>query len=91
MKVYLVGDNGPEHDSLIAIYLDKSKALKAFQRHRSELLKHIKEMLEFSKKEGGYGDEMYLKMISNLSETDPDKIDNYPHDTPYLKKMEVIK
>ena len=37
------------------------------------------------------GDDMYLDMIKKLSEEDPEKIDNYPHDTPYLKTEEVIE
>jgi hypothetical protein len=108
MKVYLVGDYGPEHDSLEGIYKDKKKALQVFQEHRLTLLKNAQRGLQYSKdnakeylqkrEESEYwkkiaeeGDEMYLCMIKNLQEEDPVKIDNYPHETPYLKEMEVIE
>jgi hypothetical protein len=118
MKVYLVGDCGPEHDSLYEIYLNKDKALAAFQELRLNLLEHAKNGLQSSKEDaekrvesgvwyGGEkmseesiqyfkniiekGDDMYLEMIKNLSEEDPEKIDNYPQETPYIKEQEVIE
>ena len=48
-------------------------------------------MIDHFKKEAEEGDPMYLEMIEKLSEEDPAKIDNYPHDTPYLKEEEVIE
>jgi hypothetical protein len=118
MKVYLVGDCGPEHDSLYEIYLNKDKALAAFQELRLNLLEHAKNGLQSSKEDaekrvesgvwyGGEkmseesiqyfkniiekGEDMYLEMIKNLSEEDPEKIDNYPQETPYIKEQEVIE
>lgn len=35
------------------------------------------------------GDEMYLRMIKSLSEKNPKKIDNYPHETPHIFKIEL--
>ena len=48
-------------------------------------------MIEYLKKQVENGDDMYLDMIKKLSEEDPEKIDNYPHDTPYLREMELIE
>lgn len=49
------------------------------------------DMVKYLKKRVEFGDDMYLDMIKTLSEEDPEKIDNYPHDTPYLKEMEMIE
>ena len=49
------------------------------------------DMIKHLKNEAENGDDMYLDMIKKLSEEDPEKIDNYPHDTPYLKEEEVIE
>ncbi len=46
-------------------------------------------MLEFCKSEIGFGQETYEKMIEKLSCENPEEIDNYPHETPYIRKMEV--
>ena len=118
MKVYIVGDCGPEHDSVIGIYANKEKALIAFHEHRLSLLANAKRGLESSKKdakdrvakgfwfdgekisdesmvhfkrEAEFGDDMYLEMIKNLSEEDPEKMNNYPQETPYLREQEVIE
>ena len=49
-----------------------------------DMIKHFKDKIDT-------GDDMYLEMIKKLSEEDPEKIDNYPHDTPYLREEEVIE
>ena len=36
-----------------------------------------------------YGDEMFLEIIKKLKCTNPKKIDNYPHETPYIEEREV--
>ncbi len=109
--VYLVGDCGPEQDSLISIHKTYAGALKAWNNLRKDLLdnaktmqkykqdeakKQLKEKTESDKESIKYyenivknGDEMYVRIIKALSEEDPKKIDNYPHETPYLRKEEV--
>ena len=47
-----------------------------------ESLKHFKDTAD-------KGSEMYIEIIERLSETDPDKIDNYPQETPYIHKEEL--
>jgi hypothetical protein len=89
-EVWLVGHWGPEHDVVKYCCVNKEVALKHFHIVREELLKDAKDMLEYDKQEG-YDVEMFSKMIEKLGEQDPDKIDNYPHETPYIKKMELIR
>jgi len=90
-NVYLVGDCGPEHNELRSIHFTYKGALKAFDELRIELIESALEGLNFSLMECGdsYGVEMYCRMMKNLYELDPKKIDNYPQETPYLGKMEL--
>ena len=116
MKVFLVGDDGAEHDNLISVHRTYAGALKVWEARRLELLAHAKHMLEFEKKQAretlkkgtGYngekldresiryyrnqatkGDEISLRIIKNLKCKDPEKMDNYPHETPYIHEREV--
>jgi len=87
MKVYLVGDQGPEHNSIISIHKTKEGAIKVFQARRMKLLEEAKEGLK--REASGYMKEMYETIVKNLNEKDPDKIDNYPQETPYIREMNV--
>jgi CMP-2-keto-3-deoxyoctulosonic acid synthetase len=49
------------------------------------------ESIEYFKKRAEEGEDMYLEMIKKLSEEDPEKIDNFPHDTPYLREEVIIE
>jgi len=116
MKVFIVGDDGPEHDNLISVHRTYAGALKVWKIHRCELLAEAKRMLESDKKEAREmlkrgtwddgkkldkcnikyfkekatkGGEMWLRIIKNLKCRDPKKIDNYPHETPYIHEHEV--
>ena len=90
MKIYLVGDCGPEHNSVYYTCKTKKQALKRFQELRKDLLKEKKEHLKYWNDKGeNFGQEMYEKMIKNLSEEDSQKIDNFPHETPYIVEMEL--
>ena len=91
MKVYLVGDCGPEHNNVEYACLSAEKAEELFQKHRLELLQDVEEHLEWAKKESRCSIEMYMEIIKNLKETDSKKIDCYPHDTPYIIEMEVTE
>jgi hypothetical protein len=92
MKVYLVGDNGPEHNNVVSIHHKIEGALKAWNEHRLTLLKEM----QYSRDQ--YCDEelntrmleMYERIIENLQVEDPRKIDCYPHATPYIQEMELL-
>ena len=49
--VYLVGDCGPEHNTVLSIHRTYEGALKAWNRLRIELLKDAKHMLQSSKED----------------------------------------
>ena len=89
--IYVVGDHGPEHNSIISIHRTKEGALNAFQEHRKYLLESAKDSLERCKKRSDdeFMVEIYEREVKNLKEEDPEKIDNYPQETPYLHKKEL--
>lgn len=116
-KIYIVGDQGPEHYNIVGIYNSKEEALKAFQAHRLSLLAGAKEMFEWSKEDAkeslergkwsdgteytedniNYfkekaekGESMYLEEIENLSNEDPETINNYPQETPFIEEHIVL-
>lgn len=84
-KVYLVGHNGPEHDFTFGVYANYDDAYKEFQKIRKELLQETKNHLKLSE----FGKSMWKDMIKNLKEKDPNKIDCYPHNTPYIREEEL--
>ncbi|MFA4819745.1 MAG: hypothetical protein WC613_02180 [Candidatus Aenigmatarchaeota archaeon] len=85
MKIYIVGDHGPEHNSIHSVHKTREGALKAWNRRRLYLLREARQFLKGSK----YGKDMWKEIIKNLSCKDPKKIDNYPQETPYIQEMEV--
>ena len=85
MKVYIVGDHGPEHNHIKGIYKTYGGALKAWNELRESYLESAKHNLKRDKD----CPEMWQEMVDNLRCDDPKKIDNYPHETPYIKEWEV--
>jgi len=45
--------------------------------------------ISYFKELANHGSEMYKEIIERLSEPDPDKIDNYPQETPFIKEEEL--
>ena len=45
------------------------------------------DMKRYFRAKARHGSEMYRRMIKNLKETNPDKLDNYPHDEPFINKI----
>ena len=88
-KVFIVGDSGPEHNSISSIHHTYKGAFKAWNEHRKELLIHAKDMLKSSVSTCSSSKEMYKRIIRSLSCKDPKKIDNYPHETPYIQEHDV--
>lgn len=86
MKIYIVGDCGPEHNSVLSIHKSYGGALKAWNKLRLKLLNEAKKFLKNSNK---WSQDMYEEMIKNLSCTDPKKIDNYPQETPYINEYKL--
>ena len=90
MEIYIVGHDGPEHNYIESLHQTYKGALKAWDDLRKELIKDAEEMVEFCKEDKhDLFSDTYKEMIEKLSCEDPEKIDNYPHETPYIRKMEV--
>jgi hypothetical protein len=87
MKIYLVGDYGPEHYSVKSVHRTKAGALKAWNRHRLYLLQDAKSSLKRCKNK--FDRDMYKEIIKNLSCKDPKKIDNGAQETPFIEEKEV--
>ena len=88
MKVWIVTTSNCEGSSLdqMSIHLSRKDAIAGWNTLRKSLLNNARRMMTktaFPK--------MYEKMTLNLKCTNPDKIDNYPHDTPIIKDFEVAK
>lgn len=79
--------------------LDKAKDMLEYtKRYAKEHLekgtwfdgkKFTEENIAYFKKEEENGGDIYLDIIKCLGEKDPDKIDNYPQETPYIREMEL--
>ena len=84
-KVYVVGVGNAEGFGIHHICANEELALKRWEEIRQELITHTREAIEdecmFPK--------IYERMLKNLSETDPKKLDNYPFDTPVLVKHDL--
>ena len=86
MKVYLVGDSGPEHNSIHSVHRTYEGALKAWEELRLQLIENAKSFLESDT----LNKEMWQRIVNNLSCRDPKKIDNYPHETPYIRECILL-
>jgi len=91
MKVYTVGDDGPEHNNVISLHKTYDGAFQAWNERRQELLKEARSSLRRCKKRGKHWRDIWEPMVKSLSCKDPEKIDNYPHETPYIREMEITK
>jgi hypothetical protein len=104
-SVWIVGVSDCEGNSIKAVCATKEIAERELFKARDELVDEYKKMdkwqLQSAKdhcaKEGkpldtsgGYF-QIYKNMITALSGNDYKKWDNYPHDRPYLYKVEIIK
>jgi len=84
MKIYLVGSCDCESTNTLYACLSKETALKHWEEIRQTLVGYTKHMLEKYP-----NDEMELRILKNLSETDPKKMNNYPHERPFIHEMET--
>lgn len=85
MKLYVVGDYGPEHNSIGSIHKTYKGAFKAWNKLRLGLLRHAKSFLKGNETDR----DMFEEMVKKLSCRDPKKIDNYPQETPYIHEYEL--
>jgi len=90
MEVWIVGVAECEGNYIVAICATKEIAEREILKVRDDLIKEWKEMDEHLKKQNRE-DDLYKRMIENLSSDDYEKWDNYPLDCPYLYKTEVLE
>lgn len=84
-----------EYQRMIDVYdehiaLPHENSVDLFERFREECAERgiatVEEMEAERKRDR---EEMYQEMIDNLLEEDPEKIDNYPHSVPVIRKYRV--
>ena len=85
MKVYVVGHRGADSNSIDSIHKTYEGALKAWNNVRIDLLENAKSFLNREE----FGQKMWRRIVKNLSCKDPEKIDNSPHETPYIQEWDV--
>ncbi|MFA6315657.1 MAG: hypothetical protein WC648_04810 [Candidatus Paceibacterota bacterium] len=83
MKVYLVGISDCEFTNTQHVYLSKETALKRWEEIRQELIERNTEVWK------NFDNAMYERINKNLRETDPEKMDNHPHEEPFIHEMET--
>ena len=84
MKIYIVGSCDCESTDTRYACLTKATALKRWEEIRQELIERNKELLEEYSE-----DVVCLRIRDNLKETDPEKMDNYPQERPFIHEMET--
>lgn len=84
MKVYLVGSEDCEMTSVRHICLSKETAIKRWEEIRQELIERANDILKKYP-----NDKTELRILKNFQENDPEKIDNYPQEQPFIREMET--
>jgi hypothetical protein len=88
MKVWLVGDCGCEHHTVRHVCISKTTALKRWEEIRKELIEQNEVQIEYCKR-NGCGGEMNERIAKNLSEPNPELMNNYPQDEPFIEEWET--
>jgi len=84
--VYLVGTATCDGNSVKSIHKTYEGALNAWNSEKLRLIAGHRTMIEH-----GYDNDRYSEMIKNLENEDPETIDNYPHETPYIDKFTLLE
>jgi len=83
--VYVVTISDCEATEIVSIHQTMEGALTAWNEARLSLIEGFRGMLDYCEKDNSFdGGEMYKRMICCLEETRPEKINNYPHEAPYI-------
>lgn len=85
-KIYLVGEWDPESEFVESVHTTHQGALKAWEKIRRMRLRQARAHLKQCDK---WGKEMYREMVENLSCKNPEKINNDPWETPYIKEIKL--
>lgn len=92
MKVFVVSISDAEANTIISIHETYEGALKVWDNERLRLIKEVKRLKSFWVVRGHSHDydNMLNKDIENLQCEDPEKIYNFPQDTPHITEYEVL-
>ena len=81
-KIFLVGIKSADESGIYRACKTGKTALKRWNDLR------VKLYLDNERTWEGYPEvEIYQRIKRNLSETDPEKMDNYPHDEPFIQEI----
>jgi uncharacterized protein YaaW (UPF0174 family) len=88
MKIYIVGVRDAEDCNNIYACKSKATALKRWNELRLEIIDDVKKNMKLSKDDSSY---MLIcqRMLKNLYESDYTKMDDHPHEEPFIHEMEV--
>ena len=90
MKVYLVGTSDAESSHVEHVCISKVTAEKFWEEIRQGLIHEAKKMLDIERANGcGGGVQIYERILKNLSEVNPELMENYPHEEPFIREMET--
>ena len=91
-SVFLVGISDAEANHIISIHETYEGALKVWNKERKRLINQLKRMKSYAVSHGECHDydNYWNKDIKSLMCEDPDKIDSYPQETPYISKHDLL-
>lgn len=85
MKVFVVGEHGPESNEIFSIHKTHKGALKAWNEIRLSSLESAKSSLKSDK----YDKKIWREIIRGLSCKDPKKMQGSWFETPYIREYKV--
>ena len=88
MKVYIVGVQGAEEHMNYNVYSNYDEAYKEWNALRLDMIEHWKRYL---KDKESCIKELAIRCLEKLKETDPKKLDNFPHEEPFIETYEVLE
>jgi|WetSurMetagenome_2_1015567.scaffolds.fasta_scaffold292257_1 hypothetical protein len=90
MKVWLVGISDGESSNVEHVCVSKTTAEKFWEDIRQDLIRNAKEMLEYERKNKcESGVQIQERILKNLSEVNPELMNNYPQEEPFVREMET--
>lgn len=87
--VWIVGTKDCEGTWIRYVCRTEAKALERWDELRKVLLDEAEDNYSTVSSEAPGSMKMYERMIDNLSQTDPVKMDNFPHEAPFMIRWEV--